>query len=191
MLSCIQYQYSIILLITNLREKHNTEHRYSHIKFLLLMSSGVIDLFISRQCSIARFRGRRRWLPRIAHIYISLSLYPSRRTRSIPVGRSATEKESAPRVVNVVERSRRVGRTVRQRFYTALAIAGETETIYIHVSPYTERTHAEILWTPTGQISTVTRYEVLSTRLTAKRSIGNVCNSKRLSPTRAETRRVE
>lgn len=169
MLPCIQYRYSISLLITNPRKKHSTEHVdtptltsscWCHRALLTCLSVANVGVrllvFVTGDVDCL-----------VLLIYISLSLCPSRQTRSIAlVGRSATEKEPA-RVVNV-ERSRRVGRTVRQRSYTP-ATAGETETIYVHVSPYTERTHAEILRTPTGQISTVTRYEALGTPVLVSR----------------------
>lgn len=57
------------------------------------------------------------------------------------------KRRVSSRVVNVQERSRRVGRTVdaNKKSHMRARIRGEAETKYVHVSPNTVGIHAEIL----------------------------------------------
>lgn len=151
------------------------------------MASGIIDyLFISRQCrcSIARFRGRQRWLLCIAHICISLSLCPSRQTRSIAPGRKKCDREGAARVVNVAERSKRVGRTI-WRSYT-LATAGENGN---DICPRVTVHRAHPRRDPVDvNRSDIDCYSIRVPRYSVPRqSIDNTCNTKRLAHARGNT----
>jgi len=118
------------------------------------------------------------WLATLIALYYSyiyLSFYPPRQTRSIALrGRSATKKDSR----REIEASRSNGMTI---LYASDDWRNGNDT---RVSPHTKRTHAEILRTPIGQTSTVTRYEysVLVRRRNAT-SIIRVTLS--VSPTRA------
>lgn len=74
----------------------------------MFVSPSVIDhLSISRQCMyrIIRSRGRRHWLPGAVSSF-------RRRTRSIDTQAEEARRSLSTRIVNVKERSRRVGRTV-------------------------------------------------------------------------------
>lgn len=149
------------------------------------MSPGVIDyLFISRNVGVQLLvfvAGDVDCFVLLIYTYISFS---SRQTRSIVLGgRSASEKE--PRVCRKRRREIEASRSNGIRRSYTLATAEETETIYVHVSPYTECTHAEILRTPTGQISNVTRYSVLVPRRSAASII--TCNSKHSARARGIT----
>lgn len=116
--------------------------------------------------------------------YISFSLCPSRQTRSIAPGRKKCDREGATRVVNVAERSRRVGRTVLHAGDGWRKRKQYTSTCHRIPSAPTQRSCGRQPVRYRLLLDRNTRYSV--PRRSASR-IDNTCNSKRLAHAHGNT----
>jgi len=94
------------------------------------------------RCRIVRSRDRRRWLPRVVR------LSRGERDRSTQTEEATRSLVACRKRRGDIEASRSNGRDVTRSPIYERAFVGETETKYVHVSPNTVSTHAEILvWT--------------------------------------------